>query len=221
MGKLCIGVCAMDYVCCMYTPVISWLPRAVSPTTLANTCIFPQSSVAFMIVGANDAVTNWPPTETCQIDHAFSQRLLRFSTLHQRCYILLCSPMLGTNEQKVLSALQEHFLSSGLHFLPVHNASECIENMTTFAKVLCKPLSSVILERLEHVRQRLISDEAVLKIVEKIGLQEFEVHLLVDGCGRLASMAQLSMEELTELSMDGPTAQKVLRLFHEKTPVST
>ena len=193
----------------------------VSPGTLANTCIFPQSSVVFMTVAVSDVLTTWPPTETCQIDPAFAQRLLQFSKLHHKCYVLLCAPMLGSNEQKVLSALQEYFLSSDLHFLPVHNASECVENMVTIAKVMCKPLSSVILERLERVQQQLVSDEAVVKIVEEIGLKEFETLLLVDGCGRLASIAQLSAEDLAELSLDGPAIQKVLTFLHSKVSPCT
>ncbi len=172
-----------------------------------------------MAVTVNDALTDWPPTEACQIDPAFDQRLLQFSKLHHKCYVLLCTPMLGINEQKVLSALQDHFLSCGLHFLPVHNASECVESMVTIAKVLCKPLSLVILERLERVQHQLVSEEKVVGIVEKIGLKEFETFLLMDGCGRLASIAQLSMEELMDLSLDGPAAQKVLEFLHKKPSV--
>lgn len=174
-----------------------------------------------MVLTARDALTSWPPTDTCQIDHAFAQRLAQFSKLHYTCYVLLCVPMLGSNELKVLSALQEHGLSRGLqlHFLPAHNASECVENMLTIAKVMCRPLSSLILQRLEHIQQQLVSEEAVFRIVENVGLKDFETLLLMDGCGQLASIAQLSMEELMELSLDGCAAEKVLKFLHKNPSI--
>ena len=169
-----------------------------------------------MVVAVSDVLTSWPPAKTCQFDATFSQRLIKFSKIHQKCYVLLCAPMLGVNEQKVLSALQERYLPYGLHFLPVHNSNECVQCMMTIAKVMCKPVSTLIHERFKRVQEQLLSEEGILSIVDQVGLKELETLLLLDGCGSLASIAQASVDNLMEFSLDSSAALHVQNLLHTK-----
>lgn len=186
----------------------------VSRGTFLHTCIFPQSSIAFMVIPTSEVLTNWPPVEPCQIDQQLVQNLTKFSKLHYKSYVLLCAPLLGTSEQKVISALQQRFLTHSLHFLPVHNATECVECMTSIAKVTCKPLSSVIRERMDRVQEQLLSEETVLSIISQCGLSKHESLFLLDGCSSLACIARASLDDLMECSLDHATAEGVQRFLH-------
>ena len=57
---------------------------SVSTGTLTHTCIFPQSSVAFMVIPVAEALTQCPPKEISEIEKLLAQALSKFSELHQR-----------------------------------------------------------------------------------------------------------------------------------------
>ena len=192
---------------------------AVSTGTLPHTCIFPQSSAAFMMLPISEALTEWPPKDHCTIAPTLAQRLSKFSELHHKCYVLLCAPMLGANEQKVLSALQQKYMCTDLNFLPAHNSKECVECMLSIVKVTCKPVSSVIRQRMQHVQDQLLSEEAVLSTIQLCGINRHASTVLLDGCGSLSRLAQASSNtaQLMECSLDSDTAQHVHRYFNSKT----
>ena len=187
----------------------------VSTGTLPHTCIFPQSSTAFLMLSISEALTQWPPDDHCQIDPNLVNRLSKFSELHHRHYVLLCAPMLGSNEQKVVSALQQKYMFHDLGFLPVHNSNECVECMSSIAKVACKSVSLAIRERIEQVQEQLISEEAILSIIQLTGVSRHVSTVLLDGCGSLAGIAHASRssERLLDCSLDTGTVQSVQRFF--------
>lgn len=54
---------------------------------------------------------------------------------HYQLYVMLQATILGTQELSVLTALQHQYLFEGIHIIPVHNMSECVESMLNIAKV--------------------------------------------------------------------------------------
>lgn len=189
---------------------------SVSAGTLTHTCIFPQSSVAFMVIPVAEALTQCPPKEISEIEKQLSQTLTKFSELHQRCYVLLCAPLLGKSEQQLLMLLQQRFLSRNLHFLPVHNANECTECMISIARVMCKPLCTVIQERMGNVQEQFLKEEKLLDVIQQIGAGEHESLLLLDGCGSLSNIAKSSVCDLLECGLDTPSAQKLYAALHSQ-----
>lgn len=122
--------------------------------------------------------------------------------------------MLGSNEQRVLSTLQQKYMSCDLSFLPVHNSNECVECMLSIAKVACKSVSLAFRERMEQV-QKLISEEAVLFSIQIAGVSRHVSTVLLDGCGSLAGIAHASrsFDQLLECSLDTRTARTVQKFF--------
>lgn len=181
-----------------------------------HTCIFPQSSVAFMVVPVSEALVGCPTKEVGQIDKQLAERLTKFSELHQKCYVLLCAPMLSSNKQQLFMLLQQQFVSHNLHFLPVHNANECTECMLSIARVMCKPLCSIIHERMRHMQEHLLKEEKLLGIIQQMGVGEHESFFLLDKCGNLSSMAKASVSDLLECSLDVSTVQNLYSFLHSQ-----
>lgn len=188
----------------------------VSTGTLPHTCLFPQSSVAFMILPVSDTITSWPPNDQPQLHKELLKNLTEFSKLKHKCFVLLCSALYGTNEQKVLSLLQQHFFSFQLNFLPVHNSKECTECMISIAKVSCKPLSDVIRERFERVHHQFLSEENIASIVCGMGIEEAKYGLLLDGCQGLVGIAKASQHDLQDCNINASVAKSVWNLLHGK-----
>ena len=155
-----------------------------------------------------------PTNEVYQIDKQLAERITKFSELHQKCYVLLCAPMLSSNEQQVFMLLQGQFISHNLHFLPVHNASECTECMLSIARVMCKPLCSIIRQRMRLMQEHLLKEEKLLGIIQQMGVGEHESFLLLDRCGNLSSMAKASVTDFLDCSLDGSTAQNLHAFLH-------
>ena len=166
-----------------------------------------------MMVPISEALTEWPPKDHCRVDHTLAHRLSKFSELHHKCYVLLVAPMLGANEQKVISALQQRYMSASLHFLPAHNSNECAECMLSIVKVTCKEVSHVIRERLEQVQQQLLSEDAIFSIIQQVDVSRHEGSVLMDGCGSLATIAQASTHQLMECSLDSNAVNRVQNFF--------
>ena len=123
--------------------------------------------------------------------------------------------MLGSNEQKVMSALQQKYMHTDLSFLVAHNSNECVECMLSIVKVTCRAVSSVIRQRMEHVQEQLLSEDAVLSTIQLCGVNQHTSTVLLDGCGSLARVAQASsnIDQLIDCSLDSDTAQHVHRYF--------
>lgn len=155
----------------------------------------------------------WPPEPPYRIDSELLANLERFSALHHKCYVLLCAPMYLNNEQTALMVLQQHCLLSSLRFLPVHNSTECIETMLTITKVTSKPLSSTIRERLFKLREQLISEDAILNVVEQLGIGRHESMVLMDGCGTLSCISRAPLSAMLDCSLDSATSEHLQKFF--------
>ena len=168
-----------------------------------------------MILPAADTLASWPPKEHCSVDPTLAGRLAKFSELHHKCYVILTAPMLGSNEQKVMSLLQQQYMRHALGFLLAHNASECVDCMSSIVKVTSKAMVSVIRERMERVHRQLLSEEAVLTTIQLCGVNRHAGTVLLDGCGSLAGVARASFDiaQLTDCSIDSNTATLVKKYF--------
>ena len=169
-----------------------------------------------MMVPVTEVFTAWPPSETSETNSQLSQWLARFCELHQRCYVLLCAPMFGVDEQKVLSALQQQHLKQNINFLPAHSSSECVDCMINIARVTCKPLCSMIRERFQAVQEQLISEDTISNIVSQIDIGQHETLVLLDGCSTVSAIALATVDDLLDCSLDTSTAKQVQRFFHSK-----
>ena len=188
----------------------------MSTGTLPHTCLFPQSSVAFMVVPVSETLSSWPPNDRPQLRENLLKNLTEFCKLKHKCFVLLCSAVYGTNEQKVLSLLQEQFFSEPLSFLPVHNSKECTECMISIAKVSCKPLSDVIRERFERVQQQFFTEESITAIVNGMGIEQAKCGLVLDGCQGLSGLAKASQRDLQDFNVEPLVANSVWNLLHGK-----
>lgn len=186
----------------------------VSSGTLPHTCLYPQSSVAFMILPTSSILTTWPPTEQSKLLPQLALNLDKFSKLHHRRYILVTSPLIGAHEQAVISLLQDRFLMTNMQFLPMHNSKECVSCMQNIAKLTCKPLSALVLSRMADLESQLVSEEGVMGILGGCGLSPRECVMLMDGCGGLSGLAQASKEELVDLNLDRATIKYIMDLIH-------
>ena len=190
---------------------------SVSTGTLPHTCLFPQSSVAFMVLPANETLSSWPPNnDRPEIHKDLLKNFAEFIKLKHNCFVLLCSAVFGKDEQRVLSLLQQRYFSNQLNFLPVHNSKECIECMVSIAKVSCKPLSDIIRERFERVQQQFLSEETVTTILCAMGIEETKCGLLLDGCQGLSGMAKATQRDLQDYNIDAVVANSVWNLLHGK-----
>ncbi|KAL5489050.1 hypothetical protein EMCRGX_G018096 [Ephydatia muelleri] len=187
----------------------------VSSGTWHHTCLFPQSSAAFMIIPVNDVLEKWPPEPPYRIDSELLANLERFSALHHKCYVLLCAPMYLSNEQTALMVLQQNYIVSSLRFLPVHNSTECIETMLTITKVTSKPLSSTVRERLLKLHEQLISEEVIRNVVEQLGIGMHESLVLMDGCGTLSCISRAPLSVMLDCSLDSATSEHLQNFFHQ------
>ena len=189
---------------------------AVSGNTLPHTCLFPQSSIAFMILPTSSILTSWPPTEKSTIPSLLAQNLDKFCKLHHKCYVLITSPLIGHHEQAVVSMLQDFYLKENLQFLPLHSCNECLSCMFNIAKVTCKPLSGLIQQRMSEFEREIESEDSILAILKGIKFSESECVMVLDGCGGLSGLAQASVEDLMDLNLDSKTVERVMRLLHGK-----
>lgn len=191
----------------------------VSSGTLHHTCLFPQSSAAFMIVPVNDVFEKWPPEPPYQIHSKLVSNLERFVAMHHKCYVLLCAPMFFSSEQMALTALQHNYLASSLRFLPVHNSTECIETMLSITKI-SKPLSCTIRERLCKLQEQLITEDAILNVIQQLGIGRHESLVLIDGCGTISCISRAPLNVMLDCSLDSVASEYLQNFFHY-TPNAT
>lgn len=190
---------------CIYT---------VSSGTLPHTCLYPQSSIAFMILPTSSILTSWPPTDQSKILPQLSSNIEKFSKLHHRCYILVSSPLIGSHEQAAIGLLQENFLTANVQFLPMHNSNECVTCMQNVAKLTCKPLSTLVQKRMADLESQLESEDSIMSILRGCGLKERECVMVLDGCGGLSGLAQATEGELMDLNLDQGTIRSIMNLIH-------
>lgn len=186
----------------------------VSKVTLPHTCLYPQSSVAFMILPTAAILTSWPPTNQSKIHPKLAENLAKFSQLHHKRYVFVTSPLIGFHEQAAISFLQDEYLMTDMQFLPMHSSKECVEGMQNITKLCSKQLSALVRKRMESLETQLVSEEAVMSILKEFGLAERECVMVMDGCGGLAGLARVSEEELMDLNLEHGTIKRIMDLLH-------
>ncbi len=187
---------------------------SVSTGTVKNTCIFPQSTAAFMILSASQVMHS----SQAHIDSEVSSNLKKFSQLHHKCFVFLLSGLIGTQEQKILSILQEEYLNSDLSFLLAHNIPECAQCMFSIAKVLCKPLSDVIRGRLQRLYGQVCSEDNILAVLSELGIDQCTGIILLDGCGGLAGIARATQRgELVDYNISHSLISSITKVLNTMT----
>ncbi|XP_077865012.1 protein SPO16 homolog [Saccoglossus kowalevskii] len=151
----------------------------VSENTIQDTCIFPLSSVAFMIVKLNEATTIWPPNTPWKLQPDLVERIERFNTVHRHGHLVLMATLFGPHELSVFTAVQERFMNTKLSILPAHNTNEAVDNMLTVAKATCKPASEIISQRVNHMTTNHLSADYIMQILSKIGINGHHILLTV------------------------------------------
>lgn len=185
-----------------------------SDTTLASTCIFPVSAVAFMIVPLAKASLEWPPKSgQIQLDHEFIDRVQKFVQIHRNSYMVITSALHGPHEMAVISAIQMRFIDYNLRILPVHNDSEGVQTILIIAQATCKPTCSILKSRLDAILSKQIGEEVVLNILSEMGLNHHDCMVLQQGCGTLAAVATATREQLMDCSLDSGTVDKITSFF--------
>ena len=168
-----------------------------------------------MVIPISDVLEKWPPQPPHRIESDLLANLEKFATLHHKCYVLLCAPMFFNNEQATFMVLQQNYLASSLRFLPVHNSTECIETMLAITRVTSKPLSCTIRERLSRLQEQLLSEDAIINVVEQLGIGRHESLVLMDGCGTISRIATAPLSTMLDCSLDIATSQHLQNFFHQ------
>jgi hypothetical protein len=186
-----------------------------SRALLHNVILFPLSSVAFLVVYLDEVLMNWVDGEK-RISPELVDRITKFHENHQHPYVLAVAAMHNTTEQNALRELQNNYQNTSLSFLPVHNAPECVDVMTSIAKVMCKPLSDVVQQRYQQFVDKQSSEETVLDVMRCVGVDMHDCFVLTDGCGSLADIARAPVDKLVECTLEPSTAEMVVKFFTEQ-----
>lgn len=110
--------------------------------------------------------------------------------------------------------LQDRFLTSGVQFLPMHNANECVMSMQNIAKLTCKNMSTVVRKRMEDIETRLESEETILSTLKEFGFSERECLMVMDGCGGISGLAMATASDLVDLNLDASRVRTIMDLLH-------
>ncbi|XP_065834918.1 protein SPO16 homolog [Oscarella lobularis] len=187
----------------------------VSETTLPHTCIYPQSSVAFMIVPLNELWLKGGTEAQPNLDPTILRRIDKFLQLHRQRYILASGSPKGlcTVEQNLLMELQQRLIDDDVATIPVHTARQCVDSMLSIAKATYKPHADLIRERFKSMSGDNWSEEKAIQTLLQTGITEHDCFVVLQGCGSLADVALASKEQLLDCSLDATTADLLLEFF--------
>ncbi|XP_065888649.1 protein SPO16 homolog isoform X2 [Dysidea avara] len=160
-----------------------------------------------------DAVNEWQPSKV--IGKVLISRISQLTETHKQCYVLASAPLHGKQEQELLTTLQKQFMSSHVSFLPVHNSADCVEAMTTIAKVTCPPLRNVVRQRFDGLIQKQVTEDTLLSIIAQTGMTEHECLVLLDGRGSLSTIAASSVDQLLDCSLSTRSANVLSEFFSQ------
>uniref|UniRef100_A0A0L8GZE0 Uncharacterized protein n=1 Tax=Octopus bimaculoides TaxID=37653 RepID=A0A0L8GZE0_OCTBM len=202
-----------------------------SSTVIKDSCIFPSSSVAFLIV---DDVFN-SRRQTClpqstrlastneQGEHNDSDRstellnrMEKFSRLHQRCFVILRYSVFDSFATESLQNIQLKFLESRLQVIPVlnDNGQSVVEAMLNIAKVMCKPVSEVLKERLESIQASFKSSVTLMhETLKMLDLSPEEINLVQDGIGSLKKLILATEQDLLDCGLSREVVVRIQRFF--------
>ncbi|CAH1783656.1 unnamed protein product [Owenia fusiformis] len=172
-----------------------------SSNTEEDTCIFPLSGIAFMIMPLKNTITQSQPGDV-KLHENFLQRMDRFIHVHQKCYFLALAAIHERDELKIFSLIQQKYFSSKLNLIPIHNARECLKVMTTIAKVTCKPMNKVLQDRLDSMLEIYTADSTTTDVIKCFNLPSHESLVLKDGLGSVRNIIKASKDELLDCSLD-------------------
>lgn len=156
-----------------------------SSTTPYYSCVFPVSSVVFIIRTFTATNLESKNIETKKFLNGIDKSL----NLHYKQYVFLLAPLFGMEELSSLNELQRRYLKTTLEFIPVHNNAECLTAMIDIVKINCSPTSDIVKERYVSAMNRQISEEGVMHILKKSDFSDHEVAVAIHGCGSLRSLA--------------------------------
>ncbi|KAM5256387.1 protein SPO16 homolog [Ctenodactylus gundi] len=123
--------------------------------------IFSLSGVAFLLVDAKECLS---------AEELFLTKIEKFLSIHQNSFVVLFAPLHGPEEWKLMFRIQERFLGSNLRILPVHNAANAVNLMSTIAKTTSKPYMDSICYRMITTKAYIIEQSPVWKTLQKIKL---------------------------------------------------
>ncbi|XP_013395863.1 uncharacterized protein C1orf146 homolog [Lingula anatina] len=186
----------------------------VSGTVVQNSCIFPKSGIAFLIVPLQEAVTVWPIQEKVHLDPELTQRLEKFLQVHAYCYVIATAPLHGKEELAVFSVLQQRFFGQ-LHMIPAHSAEECVQNMLILAKMTCPPVSDLLPKRLQKMSAtQLDVEEMVLdQMVANQILNRQECLLVLDTMGSVGAIVGASRDQLLDCGLGKQAVDRMIKFF--------
>ncbi|KAK2159181.1 hypothetical protein NP493_1740g00008 [Ridgeia piscesae] len=186
-----------------------------SETTLENSCIFPLSGIAFLVLPLADLTRSCLSGRPVVIDTHVINSIEKFLSVHRDCYAVGVAASHGDREVAIFNAIQSKFLGSKLQLLPAHNAHESVEVMLTVAKVKCKKVQGILRGRLDALQKSHTPHGVLLHALSTIGLSSHECHVLEQGLGSLSTVASADKTNLGDCSLDSQAANKIQTFFEK------
>ncbi|XP_033099618.1 uncharacterized protein C1orf146-like [Anneissia japonica] len=189
-----------------------------SESTPQDSCIFPLSTVTFLVVKAEDVTTSksTPSDEQIKLSPYMIERLWNLQSGHQNCFLILSAALHEQRELSIFAAIQQSVSGSNMKILPSHNDSETAKIMAMIAKAKEKSTSAILKQRLDTVAWKQVNEEMILNSLAAIGLTDHQCFVLQQGCGSLANIVNASKEELLECtSLATETADRIIKFFSE------
>ncbi|XP_071943503.1 protein SPO16 homolog [Antedon mediterranea] len=193
----------------------------LSESTPKDTCIFPLSTVTFLLIRADDASTiTQQPNSGQQVDLLLQMigRLKQLQSGHQNCYLILSSALHEQRELSIMFALQNSVFASKMKILPSHSDSETAKIMAMIAKAKGKHASGIFKQRLDTLATRHVDDAMILRSLSAIGLTDHQCFVLQQGCGSLLNIVNATKQQLLDhTSLASETAEKIVNFFSAET----
>ncbi|XP_062853314.1 protein SPO16 homolog isoform X2 [Trichomycterus rosablanca] len=123
--------------------------------------VFPLSGTAFMLITPEQFPEK---TESAE----FFERIEKFVQVHRNSFILLQSPVFGTEEWEFVSTLQNRFFGSNVKVLPIHSNGDAVRSMLTIAKATSKPHVDSVRDRMNLARARIIKRSPVWDLLQSV-----------------------------------------------------
>uniref|UniRef100_A0A3B4EJ86 Chromosome 1 open reading frame 146 n=1 Tax=Pygocentrus nattereri TaxID=42514 RepID=A0A3B4EJ86_PYGNA len=120
--------------------------------------VFPLSGTAFMLITPEEFPEKAESTE-------YFKRIEKFVQVHRNSFLLLQSPVYGTREWQILSAVQKRFFGSNLKVIPIHSNVDIVKAVLSIAKATSKPHADSIRDRMALARARIIECSPVWELL--------------------------------------------------------
>ncbi|XP_076305739.1 uncharacterized protein LOC143222722 isoform X2 [Tachypleus tridentatus] len=190
-----------------------------SKSILSEICIFPKSSVAFMVSNFSD-ITLKSKAEASQditynLNEEFINRVEHFQNIHRNAYVVLINSVWKAAEVTIVFQLQKNFLHKKCNILLAVNEDECAKHILTIVKVSCLPINKIVQDKIRAILESSLTEETILQLVRSMGLSEYESTLALDGCKNISGIASADISRLLDCSLEASSA-KVITDFCEE-----